>query len=134
MNRFLLFLSSFAFLLMIACNNENSEPSERSFSILNDWSDIERTSETGLWLIYFYHPGCPACAEVEPDVKAFNNLMGEQYPVYLAHSHQVTGTRPDADIRYVPTIVVVEGNNYQSFHTGVPAIRSLLGSLTENDD
>ncbi|TVP96631.1 MAG: hypothetical protein EA374_00855 [Acholeplasmatales bacterium] len=135
--RFLLYFCSV--LLLLSCSTDepdipnNEDPPENPLPILNHWDEITTAEETGLWLIYYYHPGCPACQHIEADIRAFHEEMGAQVPLYVAQSNLVAGALPDAQIKYVPTVLVIEGNTYQTFHTGVTDILALFDALRHTE-
>ena len=113
--------------ILSACSSPIEEPSLTydDFEHLSSWQEVKH--HDGLWLIYFYHPLCPACEAIKDDI--FQFAQSDTVPIYFLLAEGDFGRVPDEDIRGIPTIVVMDGENYLHFVSGTTSILSVLENL-----
>lgn len=98
---------------------------------INNWDELDTVDESGIWLIYFYMRICPACIHIQDEVFNFVTAHGLRYPVYFGEaSPEFTGT-PPADIRFVPTVIVMLGSTYVEHIVGAD-ILTLFSQLSDD--
>ncbi|TVP85635.1 MAG: hypothetical protein EA375_03470 [Acholeplasmataceae bacterium] len=101
---------------------------------INHWDELDTIDESGLWLIYLYSRSCPACILIQEEVFIFVATQDDRHPVYFGEATPdltSTGT-PPADIRYVPTVIVMLGSTYVELIEGAADILTLLSQLSQD--
>ena len=109
---------------LIACQPINYDTVAR----IESWED-RFDLEEGTFLIYYYHPDCPACKIIEREMFIFVRDYNDDIPMYFLLASPDVGT-PPADIGVVPTLVHMNGNQYVQHVSGIDPIRNYLHALT----
>ena len=113
-----------------ACDDwERTSPYARH-EHLSSWSQLDRMTVDGIWIVYFYLDRCAACLGIEEDVLNFASQYGSQIPIYFVNSGRVDDD-PPAGVRRVPTLLIYDHDELIEVVTNEPIILRRLNALAE---
>ncbi len=113
-----------------ACDDwERTSPYARH-EHLSSWSQLDRMTVDGLWIVYFYLDRCAACLGIEDDVLNFASQYGSEIPIYFVNSGRVDDD-PPAGVRRVPTLLIYDHDELIEIVTNEPIILRRLNALAE---
>jgi|GEM_PF-2441578 len=133
---FILAMLTISVFSLTACNEENGYA---DYEHLRDWNDFETLDEDteGLYFLYIYFVGCPACADLEDDIFNFASDNAGDYPVYFVDLDDIAGEPPFDTGEYVPALIPVEdGENLladeeEPAYIGPSAIRNIFSTVED---
>ncbi len=126
---FVLVLATVMALTLAACASHDYD----DFEHIRNWSEFDDISEqeTGLFFLYIYLEGCPACREVKDDVFRFASGNKGNYSVYFIDGAEISGEAPIDTGRYVPALIAIQDGERVDHVDSVMGVRNVIDSVED---